>query len=99
MKEESEKVGLKLNIQKTKIVASGPISSWEIDGETVETVSDFIFLGSKSLQMVTAAMKLKDAYSLEGVMTNLDSIFKSRGITLPTKIRLVKAMVFPVVMD
>ena len=65
VKEESEKVGLKLNIQKTKIMASGPITSWEIDGETVETVSDFIFLGSKSLQMVTAAMKLKDAYSLE----------------------------------
>ena len=66
VKEESEKVGLKLNIQKTKIMASGPITSWEIDGETVETVSDFIFLGSKSLQMVTAAMKLKDASSLEG---------------------------------
>ena len=66
VKEESEKVGLKLNIQKTKIMASGPITSWEIDGETVETVSHFIFLGSKSLQMVTAAMKLKDAYSLEG---------------------------------
>ena len=65
LKEESEKVGLKLNIQKTKIIASGPITSWEIDGETVETVSDFIFLGSKSLQMVIAAMKLKDAYSLE----------------------------------
>ena len=65
VKEESEKVGLKLNIQKTKIMASGPITSWEIDGETVETVSDFIFLGSKSLQTVTAAMKLKDAYSLE----------------------------------
>ena len=66
LKEESAKVGLKLNIQKTKSMASGPISSWEIDGETVETMSDFIFLGSKSLQMVTAAMKLKDAYSLEG---------------------------------
>ena len=66
VKEEREKVGLKLNIQKTKIMASGPITSWEIDGETVETVSDFMFLGSKSLQMVTAAMKLKDAYSLEG---------------------------------
>ena len=66
MKEESEKVGLKLNIQKTKIIASGPITSWEIDGETVEIVSDFIFLGSKSLQMVISAMKLKDAYSLEG---------------------------------
>ena len=66
VKEESEKVGLKLNIQKTKIIASGPITSWQIDGETMETVTDFIFLGSKSLQMVTAAMKLKDAYSLEG---------------------------------
>ena len=66
VKEESEKVGLKLNIQKTKIMASGPITSWQIDGETVETVADFIFLGSKSLQMVTSAMKLKDAYSLEG---------------------------------
>ena len=66
VKEESEKVGLKLNLQKTKIMASGPITSWQIDGETVETVSDFIFLGSKSLQMVTAAMKLKDTYSLEG---------------------------------
>ena len=97
VKEESEKVGLKLNIQKTKILASGPITSWEIDGETVETVSDFIFGGSKSLQMVIAAMKLKDAYSLE-VMTNLDSIFKSRDNTLPTKVRLVKAMAFPVVM-
>ena len=81
-------------------MASGPITSWEIDGETVETVSDFILGGfKKSLQMVLAAMKLKDAYSLEGkVMTNLDSIFKSRDITLPTKVRLVKAMVFPVVM-
>ena len=98
MKEESEKVGLKLNIQ--KIMASGPIISWEIDGETVETVSEFFFLGGtrKSLQMVIAAMKLKDAYSLQGVMTNLDSIFKSRDIALPAKARLVKAMVFPVVM-
>jgi len=93
VKEESEKVGLKLNIQKIKIMASGPITSWEIHGETVETVSDFIFGGSK----ITAAMKLKDAYSFE-VMTNLDSMFKSRDITLPTKVRLVKAMVFPVVM-
>ena len=92
-----KKVGLKLNIQKTKIMATSPITSWEIDGETVETVSDFIFGGSKSLQMVIAAMKLKDAYSLE-VMTNLDSIFKSRDNTLPTKVRLVKAMAFPVVM-
>ena len=98
VKEESEKVGLKLNIQKTKIIASGPITSWEIDGETVETLLDFIFGGApKSLQMVIAAMKLKDAYSLE-VMINLDSIFKSRDITLPTKVSLVKAMVFPVVM-
>ena len=81
-------------------MASGPITSWQIDGETVETVSDFIFGGSKSLQMVTAAMKLKDVYLVLGrkVMTNLDSIFKSREITLPTKVRLVKAMAFPVVM-
>ena len=99
VKVESEKVALKLNIQKTKIMASGPITSWEIDGETVETVADFIFGAPKSLQMVTAAMKLKDAYSLEGKLTtNLDSILKSRDITLPTKVRLVKAMVFPVVM-
>ena len=81
-------------------MVSGPITSWEIDGETVETVSDFIFFfwAPKSLQMVTAAMKLKDAYSLEEVMTNLDSILKSRGITLPTKVCLIKAMVFPVIM-
>ena len=98
VKEESEKVGLKLNIQKTKIMASGPITSWETDGETVETVSDFIFWAPKSLQMVTAAMKLKDAYSLEEVMTNVDNVFKSRDITLPAKVRLGKAMVFPVVM-
>ena len=99
VKEESEKAVLKLHIQKTKIMASGPITSWQIDGETVETVSDFIFWAPKSLQMVTAAMKLKDTYSLEGVvMTNIDSIFKNRDITLPTKVRLVKAMVFPVVM-
>ena len=88
---ESEKVGLKLNIQKMKIMAPSPITSWEIDGETVKTVSDFIFWGSK----ITADMKLKDAYSLEG---KLDSIFKSRDITLPTKVHLVKAMVFQVVM-
>ena len=93
--EESEKVGLKLNIQKTKIMASGPITSCEIDGETVETVSDFIFGAPKSLQMVTAAMKLKDARK---VMTNLDSIFRSRDITLLIKVCLVKAMVSPVVM-
>ena len=99
VKQESEKVDLKLNIQKTKIMAPGPITSWGIDGERVETVADFIFLALKSLQMVTAAMKLKDACSLgRKVMTNLDSIFKSRDITLPTKVRLVKAMVFPVVM-
>ena len=96
VKEESEKVGLKLDIQKTKIMASGPITSLERDAETVETVSDFIFGGApKSPKMVTAATKLKDAYSF---MTNLDSIFKSRDITLPTKVCLVKAMVFPVVM-
>ena len=95
MKEESEKVGLKLNIQKTKIMASGPITSWEIDGVTVETVSDFIFCAPKSLQMVTAAMKLLLGRK---VMRNLDSILKSRDITLPTNVCLVKAMVFPVVM-
>ena len=99
VKEESEKVGLMLNIQQTKIMASDPITSWEIDGEIVKTVSDFIFWGSRITSMVIAAMKLKDAYSLETkVRTNLDSIFKSRDITLPTKVRLVKAMVFPVVM-
>ena len=98
VKDESEKVGLKLNIQKTKIMASGPITSWQADQETMEIVADFSFLVPKSLQMVSAAMKLKDAYSLEGVVTNLDSILKSRDITLPTKIHLVKAMVFPVVM-
>ena len=92
VREESEKVGLKLSIQKTKIMASGPITSWKIDGETVETVSDFIFWAPKSLQMVIVAMKLKDEYSLEGkVRTNLESILKSRDITLPAKIRLVKA--------
>ena len=88
-----------LNIQKTKIMASSPITSWEIDGETVETVSDFIFWRApKSLQMVTAAMKLKALLLGRKVMTNLDSIFKSRDITLPTKVHLIKAMVFPVVM-
>ena len=97
VKVESEKVGLKLNIEKTKIMASGPITSWQTDGEKMETGTDFIFFCSKSLQMVTAAMKLKDAYSLEKkLMTNLDSIFKSRDITLLTKVRLVKPMVFPV---
>ena len=94
VKVESEKVGLKLNIQKMKVMASGPITSWEIDGETV---SGFIFGGSKSLQMVTAAMKLRHLLPGRKVMTNLDSIFKSRDITLPTMVRLVKAMVFPVV--
>ena len=86
VKEESEEVGLKLNIQKMKITASGPITSWEIDGETVETVSDFIFWAPKSLQMVTAAMKLGCLLLGRKVLTNLDSIFKSRDITLPTKV-------------
>ena len=97
--EESEKVGLKLNIQKTKIMASGPITSLEIDGETVETVSDFTFGGSKITADGDCSHEIKRR-SLIGrkVMTNLDSIFKSRDITLPTKVRLVKAMVFPVVM-
>ena len=98
VKEESEKVGLKLNIQKTKIMASSPITSWEIDGETVETVTDFIFLGSKSLQMMTAAMKLRRLLLRRKVMTKLDSILKSRDITLPTKVCLVKALIFPVIM-
>ena len=99
MKEESEKVGLKLNIQKTKIMASGPITSWEIDVETVETVSNFIFWGSKITADVDCSYEIKRHLLLgRKVMTNLDSIFKSRDITLPTKVRLVKAMVFPVVM-
>ena len=99
VKEESEKVGLKLNIQKTKIMASGPITSWEIDGETVETVSDFIFRGSKITADGDCSHEIKRRLLLgRKVMTNLDSIFKSRDITLPTKVRLVKAMVFPVVM-
>ena len=99
VKEESEKVGLKLNIQKTKIVASGPITSWEIDGETVETVSDFSFLGSKITADGNCSHEIKRRLLLgRKVMTNLDSIFQSRDITLPTKVRLVKAMVFPVVM-
>ena len=97
-KEESEKVGLKLNIQKTKITASVSITSWQIYGETVETVSDFIFWAPKSLQMVTAAMKLRLLLLGRIVMTNLHSILKRRDITLPTKVCLVKAMVFPVVM-
>ena len=99
VKEEREKVGLKLNIQKTKIMASGPITSWEIDGETVETVSDFIFLGSKITADGDCSHEIKRYLLLERkVMTNLDSILKSRNITLPTKACLVKAMVFPVVM-
>ena len=93
MKEDSEKVGLKLNIQIIKIMASGPITSCQIDGETVETAADFIFGGSKITVMMTAAMKLKKCLLLgRKVMTNLDSIFKSRDITLPTKVRLVKAI-------
>jgi len=99
VKVESEKVGLKLNIQKTKIMASGPITSWEIDGETEETVSDFSFLGSKITADGDCSHEIKRHLLLgRKVMTNLDSIFKSRDITLPTKVRLVKAMVFPVVM-
>ena len=100
VKEECEKVALRLNIQKMKIMASGPITSRERDRETVKTVSDFIFWAPKSLQMVIATIKLKDAKLLEKKknMTNLDSIFKSRDITLPTKVHLVKAMIFPVVM-
>ena len=97
-KEETEKVGLKLNIQKMKFTASGPITSWEMDGETVETVSDFIFLGSKITADGDCRHEIERPLLLEEVMTNLDSIFKSRDITLPTKVHLVKAMVFPVVM-
>ena len=99
VKVESEKVGLKLNIQKMKIMASGPITSWEIDEETVETVSDFIFLGSKITADGDCSHEIKRRLCLgRKVMTNLDSILKSRDISLPTKVRLVKAMVFPVVM-
>ena len=99
VKEESEKVGLKLNIQKTKIMASGPVTSWEIDGERVETVSDFIFGGSRITADGDCNHEIKRCLLLERkVMTNLDSIFKSRDITLPIKVHLVKAMVFPVVM-
>ena len=98
MKEESEKVGLKLNIQKTKITASGPITAWQIDGETMETVSDFIFGGSKITADGDCSHEIKRRLLLgRKVMTNLDSVFKSRAITLPTKVHLVKAMVFPVV--
>ena len=99
VKEESQKDGLKLNIQKTKITASSPITSWQIDGETVETVSDLIFLGSKITADGDCSHEIKRHLLLaRKVMTNLDSIFKSRDITLLTKVRLVKAMVFPVVM-
>ena len=99
VKEESEKVGLKFNIQKTNIMASGPITSWEIDGETVETVSDFIFLSSKITTDGDHSHGIKRCLLLgRQVMTNLDSIFKSRDITLQTKVHLVKAMVFPMVM-
>ena len=99
VKEEGEKVGLNLNIQKTKIMASSPITSWEIDGETVETVSDFILGGSKITADGDCTHEIKRRLLLgRKVMTNLDSIFKSRDITLPTKVRLVRAMVFPVVM-
>ena len=99
VEEESEKVGLKLNIQESKIMACGPLTSWEIDGETVETVSDFIFGGSKITADGDCSHEIK-RHLLPGrkVMTNLDSIFKSRDITLPTNVHLVKAMVFPVVM-
>ena len=99
VKEESKKVDLKLNIQKTTIMASGPITSWEIDGETVETVADFIFLGSKITADGDCSHEIKRRLLLgRKVMTNLDIILKSRDITLPTKVHLVKAMVFPVVM-
>ena len=99
VKEESEKVGLKLNIQKTKIMASGSITSWQIDGETMEIVSDFIFLGSKITADCDCSHEIKRRLLLgRKVITNLDSIYKSRDITLPTKVHVVKAMVFPVVM-
>ena len=99
VKEDSEKVGLKLNIQKMKIMASGPITSWDIDGETVETVSDFLFLGSQITAGGDCSHEMKRHLLLgRKVMTNLDSILKSRHISLPTKVRLVRAMVFPVVM-
>ena len=99
VKEESEKAGLKLSIQKTKIMASGPITSWQIDGETVETMTDFIFLGSRITADGDCSHKIKRRLFLgRKVITNLDSIFKGSDITLPTKVRLVKAMIFPVVM-
>ena len=94
MKEESEKVGLKLNIQKTKIMASSSISSWQVDGEPVETVANFIFLAPKSLQMVTATIELKDAYSLEGKLWPTYTAYSKGDITLATTFRLVRAMVF-----
>ena len=98
VKEDCEKVGLKLNIQKTKLVESSPITSWEIDEETVETVSDFIYWGSKITANGDCSNEIKTLTLGRKVMTNLDSILKSRDITLPTKVRLVKAMVFPVIM-
>ena len=99
LKEESEKAGLKLNIQKTKIVASGPITSWQIDGETMETVTDFIFLGSKITADGDCTHEIKRCLLLgRKAITNIDSILKSRDITLPTKVHTVKAMVFPVIM-
>ena len=99
LKEESEKVGLKLNIQKTKIMASGPITSWQIDGETVETVADFIFLGSKITVDADCSHEIKRCLLFgRKIVTNLDNILKSRDITLPTKVHLVNAVVFPVVM-
>ena len=99
VKEESQKVGLKLNIQKTKIMASGPITSWQIDGEIVETVADFIFGGSKITADGDCSHEIKRPLLLgRKAMTNLDSILKSKGITLPTKVHLVKVMVFPIVM-
>ena len=99
VREESEKAGLKLNIQKTKIMASGPITSWQIDGETVETVTDFIFLGSKITADGDCSLEIKRCLLLRRkAMTNLDSVLKSRDITLPTKVHLVKPMVFPIAM-
>ena len=99
VKDKSEKVGLKLNFQKTKIMASGPITSWQVDGETMETVRDFIFLGSRISADGDCSHEIKRRLLLgRKVMTNLDSILKSRDITLPTKVHLIKAMIFPVVM-
>ena len=99
VKEESEKIGLKLNIQKTKIMASGPITSWQIDGETMETVTDFIYLGSKITAVGDYSHEIRRRLLLgRKVMTNLDSVLKNRGVILPTQVHLVKAMVFPVVM-